>query len=96
MFVVSKNHLTSDASSALEKQKKGGQSLSRSLYSYLADGLRMRVEVDGVVVLLEAVVPARLDVRDLHGIADRLDVARGRAGLRAEERRNPRAEEVAD
>ena len=95
MFVVSKNHLTSDASSALEKQnKKGGQSLSRSLY--LADGLRMRVEVDGVVVLLEAVVPPRLDVRDLHGVTDRLDVARGRAGLRTEERRNPRAEEVAD
>ena len=74
------------------KQKKEA---NRSFVPYLADGLRMRVEVDRVVVLLEAVVPARLDVRDLHGVADGLDVARGRAGLRAEERRNPRAEEVA-
>ena len=39
----------------------------------------MGVEVDGVVVALEAEVPARLDVRDLHGVADGLDVGAGGA-----------------
>ena len=45
----------------------------------------MRVEVDRVSLLGELVVPPRLDVRDLEGVADGLDVAgRGRR-LRAED-----------
>ena len=55
----------------------------------------MGVEVDGVVVALEAEVPARLDVRDLHGVADRLHVRRRRPRLRTEERRHARPEQVA-
>ena len=52
----------------------------------------MRVEVDGVVVALEAEVPARLDVRDLHGVADRLHVAGRGPRLRSEERRHAGAQ----
>ena len=54
----------------------------------------MGVEVDGVVVALEAEVPARLDVRDLHGVADRLHVRRRRPRLRPEQRRHARPEQV--
>ena len=64
--------------------------------AYLADGRRVGEEVDGVVVALEAVVPAGLDVRDLHGVADGLHVGRGRARLGPEQGRHARAEKVAD
>ena len=55
----------------------------------------MGVEVDGVVVALEAEVPARLDVRDLHGVADRLHVRRRRPRLRTEQRRHAGPQQVA-
>ena len=55
----------------------------------------MGVEVDGVVVALEAEVPARLDVRDLHGVADRLHVRRRRPRLRTEQRRHAGSQQVA-
>ena len=55
----------------------------------------MGVEVDGVVVALEAEVPARLDVRDLHGVADRLHVRRRRPRLRPEQRRHAGPQQVA-
>ena len=57
--------------------------------------LGVRVEVDGVVVALEAEVPARLDVRDLHGVADRLHVRRRRPRLRPEQRRHAGPQQVA-
>ena len=61
----------------------------------LADGPGVRVEVDGVVVALEAEVPARLDVRDLHGVADRLHMRRRRPRLRPEQCRHARPQQVA-
>lgn len=63
--------------------------------SDLADGLRVWIQVDGVVVSLQAVVPPRLDVRDLHGVADGLHVAGRRSRLRPEQGRHTRSQEVA-
>ena len=56
----------------------------------------MRIQVDWVVISLQPVVPAGLDVRDLHGVADGLHVAGRGAGLRAEKGSNSWAEKVAD
>ena len=41
--------------------------------------LRVGIEVDGVVLLPLDKVPPGLDVRDLHGVADGLDVGAGGA-----------------
>ena len=56
----------------------------------------MRIEVDGVIDALQPEVPPRLDVRDLHGVADGLHVAGRRPRLRPEERRHAGAQQVAD
>ena len=47
--------------------------------SYLAYRPGMRVEVDRVVVALQSEIPPSLNVRDLHGVADGLDVRAGGA-----------------
>ena len=46
---------------------------------YLRDHFWVWIQVDGVVVPPEHEVPAGLDVRDLHGVADGLDVRAGGA-----------------
>ena len=51
--------------------------------------LRVRVEVDGVVLLPLDEVPPGLDVGDLHGVTDRLDVGAGGPRLRTEESGDP-------
>ena len=56
----------------------------------------MGVKVDGVVVSLEPVVPPSLDVRDLHGVANGLDVAGRRSGLRPKQGSHSRPQKVAD
>ena len=46
---------------------------------YLRDHFWVWIQVDGVVIPPEHEVPAGLDVRDLHGVADGLDVRAGGA-----------------
>ena len=60
--------------------------------SYLAYRPGMRVEVDRVVVALQSEIPPSLNVRDLHGVADRLHVAGRGPRLRPEERRHAGAQ----
>jgi hypothetical protein len=51
------------------------ETLTALYFVYLADLLGAGVEVDGVVVPLDEVVPPRLNVRYLHGVTDGLHVA---------------------
>ena len=62
---------------------------------YPADLLGAGVEVDGVVVSLDQVVPPRLNVRNLHGITDGLNMAGGRPRLGTEQTRHTRLQQVA-
>ncbi len=55
----------------------------------------MRVEVDGVVLPDEPVVPPGLDVGDLERVADGLHVARRDAARRPEQRRQTRLQRFA-
>lgn len=48
-------------------------------YSHLGNNFWVWIQVDGVVISPDPEVPPGLDVRDLHGVADGLDVGAGGA-----------------
>ena len=48
-------------------------------HSHLRDNFWVWIQVDGVVISPDPEVPPGLDVRDLHGVADGLDVGAGGA-----------------
>ena len=54
-------------------------------YSYLRDNFRVWIQVDGVVISPDPEVPPGLNVRDLHGVADGLDVGAGGSRLGTKE-----------
>ena len=53
--------------------------MAKAAYMYecgvgLSERVRVRIEVDRIVITDEPIVPTRLDVRDLESVTDRLDV----------------------
>ena len=53
--------------------------MAKAAYMYecgvgLSERVRVRIEVDRIVITDEPIVPSRLDVRDLESVTDRLDV----------------------
>lgn len=56
----------------------------------------MGIEIDGVIIPFQPVIPPGFDVWDFHCITDRLNMAGGGARLGTKEGRHAGAEEVAD